>query len=329
MGRQLFAYHPRVGYRFIPGLKARILHEAGGYLVRINNQGFRSHHDFVAQKPHGKRRLLVFGDSQTAGDGVDNEQRYTDLLEAYLPNVEVYNFGLSGTGTDQQYLAYLEYAKGIEHDLLIISVLVENIRRITAHYRIYQDEAGQNILYAKPYFECHNGQLILKNVPPPPKPVRESDLPTEEKRLVERGGRLPWLRDALRKKGLRDFFQKMTRYQPFPEYEREDSPPWQLMKAILKEWIQNHPKPVLLMPLPFYSYVEETSCSVNMQRRFRKLGEELPGHYFDPLDDLKKYPGETRRQFRFQHDIHLTSLGHQAIARAMVPFLQKIWDKPS
>ena len=34
MFRQLLEYHPRIGHRFIPGLKARIEHEGGGYLVR-------------------------------------------------------------------------------------------------------------------------------------------------------------------------------------------------------------------------------------------------------------------------------------------------------
>jgi len=50
---------------------------------------------------------------------VPNRQRYTDLLEARLPAagtppVEVYNFGLSSTGTDQQYLIWREFARGID-----------------------------------------------------------------------------------------------------------------------------------------------------------------------------------------------------------------------
>ena len=36
MSRQLFQYHPTVGYHFVPGLKARVEHEAGGYLMRTN-----------------------------------------------------------------------------------------------------------------------------------------------------------------------------------------------------------------------------------------------------------------------------------------------------
>ena len=137
---QMFEYHPKIGYRFVPGLKARMPHESGGYLMRVNQSGFRCDHEFVQAKSNTTRRILLFGDSFTAGDGVSNPKRYGDLLEKILDNVEVYNFGLPGTGTDQQYLAYQEFARTLEHNLLIIAVLVENIRRVAAHYSYYQDD---------------------------------------------------------------------------------------------------------------------------------------------------------------------------------------------
>ena len=70
MNRQLFEYEPTFAYRFIPGLKARVDHEGGGYLLRTNAQGFRCNHDFDAPKSDGIYRVLLFGDSYTAGDGV-------------------------------------------------------------------------------------------------------------------------------------------------------------------------------------------------------------------------------------------------------------------
>ena len=100
--RQLYEYHPVIGYRFIPQLKARIPHEGGGYLLQANEAGFRSNRPFIAARTPGMRRILFFGDSFTAGDAVSNQQRYTDLLEARLARTEAYNFGLSSTGTDQQ-----------------------------------------------------------------------------------------------------------------------------------------------------------------------------------------------------------------------------------
>ena len=99
--RQLYEYHHAIGYRFIPGLKARVPHEGGGFLVAVNSSGFRCRHEFDKDPVADGRRLLLFGDSFTAGDAVSNKQRYGDLLEDRLPGLQVYNYGLPGSGTDQ------------------------------------------------------------------------------------------------------------------------------------------------------------------------------------------------------------------------------------
>ena len=88
MTRNLFEYHPVIGYRYIPGLRARVRHEGGGYLVRANADGFRSDHDFREPKPAGRYRIALFGDSYTAGEGVSNGQRFCDLLEERLPQLD-------------------------------------------------------------------------------------------------------------------------------------------------------------------------------------------------------------------------------------------------
>ena len=135
MNRQLFEYHPTFAYRFIPSLKARVDHEGGGYLIRTNEQGFRCRHDFRVEKPANGYRVLLFGDSYTAGDGVSNKDRFGDLLETMIDGLEVYNFGLSGSGTDQHHLIYRDLGASYEHNLVIIAVLVENIRRVIARMR--------------------------------------------------------------------------------------------------------------------------------------------------------------------------------------------------
>src|SRR5262245_10687095 len=104
MGAPLLEYHPVAGLRFIPGLRTRVEHEGGGYLLRTNEAGFRSEREFEPHRQAGGARILLFGDSFTAGDGVSNAHRFSDVLETLVPGTEVYNFGLPGTGTDQQYL---------------------------------------------------------------------------------------------------------------------------------------------------------------------------------------------------------------------------------
>src|SRR5207253_7860129 len=111
MGIQLFQHHPIIGYTFIPNLKIRVESEGGGHLVGTNAAGFRSEHEFAKTKSGGKFRILLFGDSFTAGDGVSNKKRYGDVLENLISGIEIYNFGLPGTGTDQHYLVWREIAK--------------------------------------------------------------------------------------------------------------------------------------------------------------------------------------------------------------------------
>lgn len=328
MPRQLLKYHPVIGYQFIPGIKARLEHEGGGYLVRVNHTGFRCDHDFTKNKPAGIRRILLFGDSYTAGDGVSNEFRYGDRLEKTVPNLEVYNYGLPGSGTDQQYLAYKEFAQGVEHDLLVIAVLVENIRRVVSHFRVWYDEVGQPVCYAKPYYEFTDHKLVLKNVPPQKEPVPESALPEADRKSLDYGGRFPLVEKIVSRLGIKDTVQKISGYQPVPEYHNSDNPAWRIMRAILEEWITNHPGPVLLMPLPLYQHIEEMSDPSHYQSCFREVVQATNCSYYDPLPDLVKYPLQERRNFRFRKDPHPTPLGHAALAACLAPVVKDLLENP-
>lgn len=327
--RQLFEYHPTFGYRFIPRLKARVDHEGGGYLVRVNGQGFRCDHEFSESRQPGSRRVLLFGDSYTAGDGVSNKKRYGDRLEQLVPGVEVYNFGLSGSGTDQQYLIFQEHVELYEHDLVVIGVLVENIRRVAARYREYATNDGQRLVLAKPYFTRNeDGELELHQVPVPRDPISESEL-GEDLANVDRGGRLQWLRQAVGVMGpvIKDVAQRVTRYQPLPAYDDPDNPDWLLMKGILKRWIGACKSPVLVCPIPLYQYIEGTASPDAYRARFRELESDTVATVHDPLDDLLNYPMSERRNFRFASDCHLSPAGHDAVARSLAPAVQRQFDE--
>jgi len=327
MHRQIFEYHPIVGYRFIPRLNARIVHEGGGYLLKVNAQGFRSEHDFTLEKKPGKFRVLLFGDSYTAGEGVSNDKRYADLLEKTFPNVEIFNFALPGTGTDQQYLIFREFAKKIQADLIVIAVLVENVRRNPAHFRLWHDEAsGKDLLYAKPYFELHGQRLDLRNTPVSKKAMDQKNLTAADKQFVDSGGRFAFLRNAVLRLGLGDVAQKVSGYQPVPEYDSSENPAWQLMQMILKRWIAECSLPVLLVPIPLYAHLEETAPAKNYLARFSELAKSIPKEskvtLCDILPTLQKYSLPERRAFRFKKDPHPSELGHAALAKAIAPFLK-------
>jgi len=69
---------------------------------RKNSLGFRER-EIVATKTPGKYRIAVIGDSYTYGQGIAEEQRYTNIVEAHLNSssrsYEVLNFGRPGAET--------------------------------------------------------------------------------------------------------------------------------------------------------------------------------------------------------------------------------------
>jgi carbamoyltransferase len=329
VARQLFEYHPVFGYRFIPGLRARLDNDESGYLVRVNQAGFRSEREYKFGKRPGTHRVLLFGDSFTAGDGVSNRDRYGDLLEELVPGLEVYNFGLSSSGTDQQYLIFREFARNYDHDAIVIGVLVENIRRNVARYRNTLTGEGSVELLAKPYFILRqDGTLELGHSPVPKGAIDEAVLPPEERGHIDRGGTFPLLRTAINALGSRvkEQVQRMTHYQPLPAYDRPDNPAWLLTKAILGQWAKESRVPVLICPIPLYQYVEEMADPRPYQARFAELATLDKVVVHDPLPDFQRSSLVERRKYRFERNVHLTPMGHRVLAASLAPCIAEVLE---
>jgi carbamoyltransferase len=206
---------------------------------------------------------------------------------------------------------------------MIIAVLVENIRRVAAHFRYYADEHGARVCYAKPYFLMVGGRLELHHVPPSREPVDESSLPPGERQTVDRVVRYPRIGKLLAKTGTMKLAYKLLRRNPYPQYRRPNDPTWQVMRTILSEWINEHSKPVLLMPIPLYFQIEEFCSARDYQARFREVAAEAGCQLHDPLPDLMGYPALERRGFRFKTDIHFSPNGHEALAKSLAPVVQR------
>ncbi|MGD9722688.1 MAG: SGNH/GDSL hydrolase family protein [Pirellulales bacterium] len=323
MWNSLTRYHPRIGFTYMPSVKSRVPWETGGYLVRTNAAGFRSEREFVGERPAGTFRAILFGDSQTAGDGVANADRYSDVVETLVPGLEVYNYGIPGTGTDQQYLSYLECAD-VEHDLVIIGLHVENIGTVANRFRVFINDLGQEVIYAKPYYTLDQGWLVLGHVPVPKVQMTRATLSPDDVGHVHWGVPLAGLRNVVKKLGMRELLQKVTRFQPVPEYDAPDNERWILLRAILEEWIRGSRTPVLLFLVPIWPFIEESSDPTNYQARFRELAEATGCYLHDPLPDLWKYTPAERRAFRFKVDPHFSPAGHRAMAQSLAGAIERV-----
>jgi len=90
---------------------------------KTNSDGFfESEHALL--KPPGVIRIAVLGDSFTEALQVPLAQRFTSQLEAKLNHnnankFQVLNFGVSGFGTGQEYLLYIEKVGAYQPDLVV------------------------------------------------------------------------------------------------------------------------------------------------------------------------------------------------------------------
>lgn len=325
MTRQIFAYDPVLGYRFVPGLKTRVRHEGGGYNVYCNQAGFRCEHEVTPAPAPGVFRVLLFGDSFTAGDGVSNRFRFGDVLERRLQGVEILNFGLPGSGTDQQYLAFQELARGLEYHLLLICPYVENIERIVAtHRKTLSSSDGKVVERAKPYFTLEGERLVLHHSPCPreTRPAEDDDWRTHEdplrRRMRQLYHRFPAFNRAM----------KRVRNIRFPAaYEDPKSVGWRLMRRILTDWVAASKTEVVLCYFPLFAHTTKLLPPENVRARWLELGRNDKLTLVDLLPSYWRMSKEEQKALVFPGDEHPTRRGHEIIADHLEPVVRAAYDR--
>jgi carbamoyltransferase len=332
----LIRHDPDIGYRFVPNQRARLMNDDGGYFVVTNSLGFRSDFEFRTAPPEWPR-ILMFGDSYTAGDNCSNGDRYSDQLGSIL-GAEVQNYGVSGTGTDQHLLTYRKFARDVEADLVMICVQIDSFRRIQmTHWPVVDRVTGQLVMVPKPYFELTEGQLILRDVPVPIKrPVtgREGiELAGTSDQWYDRALKLyqkiPALKGVRNSPLLRDAISQMVdsyRWrgpQPYDDIASPNTPGWLLMRALLERFIDEvRPRPCVIVPIPTSEFYLLGSKPI-YQGLFESLDDPEHGvHVADVSTALIKKPRRTRQKYTFEHGGHFSPFAHRIVAETMATFIE-------
>jgi hypothetical protein len=347
----LMRHHPVIGYQFNPGTRHTMTRPDGGtYQLSINAAGIRSDREYALAKPPDVYRILVFGDSQADGYYQPNERRFTELIERRNPGIEVVNFALRGSGTDQQLLVFEEIGRNYEHDLVILLPFAENIRRIMPWaLPCVQPQNGRIVYRLKPRFVLTTRAdgtevLELHNIPIPEEPVEaEADNPVDRaaepnrvgritRGLRRAGGKLPTVR--LVKKFIYplldltgcDPFPLLGRlgYDPLPEYETADTEEWRLMAAIIRRFAKGtEPKPFVVAPIVNSSYMR-FAVGRNYWHRFHSLADGERVHVIDLLPHFLQLGRRAVDCYMEPHDSHLSDLGHSVLADAIEAELRRL-----
>ncbi|HEX4827984.1 MAG TPA: GDSL-type esterase/lipase family protein, partial [Xanthobacteraceae bacterium] len=114
-------------------------------------------------------RFLFLGDSFTYGYDAEANERFSDLLQKALPRYGIVNAGVSGYGTDQQFLLMKRLWNEIKPKYVVLTFCVDNDRDDnTSSYRYRK--------YHKPYFvRTSEGEWQVRGYPLP-RPRRDDSV---------------------------------------------------------------------------------------------------------------------------------------------------------
>ena len=140
---------PRTGYAYVPG--ARGVH-AGHFefenQVEINSLGF--YDDEPAPEAGARPRILAVGDSFTAALALPREQVWTSVLERELqreglPEADVVNLGLDGSGTGAHAALLERFVPIFEPDVVLLAFYANDV---------------EDVLRPQLQRECHRGYVL-------------------------------------------------------------------------------------------------------------------------------------------------------------------------
>ena len=117
------------------------------HLVIYNNHGMRQHRNFELHDLKDATNVGFFGDSYMENMGLPGPYSFTEPLD-YLLNrsgrdFNVLNFGQSGYGTDQSFLAYKYAALSATLDQVFYVFCINDIRNIYENDLFYLNQSGE------------------------------------------------------------------------------------------------------------------------------------------------------------------------------------------
>ena len=292
-----------------------------GRNVSTNARGFRNSSEFAVEVPPGMTRVVALGDSFTLGFEVGDADSWPAWLEKICPRLEVPNMGQSGYGIDQSYLWYQRDGRAIDHQVLVLAFIDDDLSRVRA----------DNMLgYGKPVLELLDGNLVAKNVPVPRAPYLLPVL-TQNLSLLEQL-RVVELPRAL----IAHFSPERAKAQALtePEAERVDEA---IFRALQRETVERGSR-LLLVHLPHLAEGRPSQLAAlpafgaSALKRVSADGVA----FADLLDEMNRVPDPERRELFQARTLsngpgaHYSSKGNRFIAAAIAERLEKLgWLPPN
>ena len=151
-----YRYDAELGWAPIPN-SSSIVTTARTIHAQHNSLGFRD----IEFERDARPTMLFIGDSFVWGVDAEANERFTDLLRSRLSSTAIVNAGVSGYGTDQEYLLLQRIWPTFQPAVVVLIFCTANDRL----------DNGTNVRYdgyQKPYFAtATDGTLMLRGQPVP------------------------------------------------------------------------------------------------------------------------------------------------------------------
>lgn len=151
----LFQYDAYAGWAGIPSLHR----EYSGNTFTHNSAGMRSP-ELPRIKSPDRKRLVLLGDSQVYGVGVNDDQTIGACIDQQFgaQGIDAISLGVSGYGIDQSFLQLAGTGVDLQPDFIVFVLFPEN--------DFAETNASQYWAIEKPVLSDETGELCLYNSPP-------------------------------------------------------------------------------------------------------------------------------------------------------------------
>jgi lysophospholipase L1-like esterase len=154
----LARFDPTLGWASDSDTRAKIEVKEFAYNVAINSQGLRGQPP-PKLKHGGVKRVVFLGDGVTWGQGVQDGDRFSDVLAfEFGPRLEVVNAAVPGYGTDQEWWMLSQRGDELDPDLVIVTFVLDDI---------LDCEGSERNGMAKPRFVFQRGTWNIEGLPVP------------------------------------------------------------------------------------------------------------------------------------------------------------------
>lgn len=106
--------HPYAGFLYPPHFSGQMRHRDFGFSYATDENGFRNPSPWPTRAD-----IVVVGDSQAFGYGVEAEQSWAGLLAERLPDLRIVNLGLNAAAPQQSLRTYELFGAALEPELIL------------------------------------------------------------------------------------------------------------------------------------------------------------------------------------------------------------------